>query len=176
MTPHDQSYREIPTELTQRYLARFWAKVDKTPGHGPQGECWIWTAATMPRGYGIFGLHPYYSSFLAHRISWFIAHGLLPRDALILHTCDNPPCVRPNHLFQGTQLDNVQDCLKKGRFGCNGLRGETIPWHKLSEKDVLEIRGAYAIDPEIYKDIADRYKITIQAVWKIIHRKSWRHI
>ena len=89
-------------------LARFWAKVDKS------GECWVWTAALHTTGYGIFGIGGKRVD-RAHRISWAIANGPIPEGAHILHHCDNRPCVNPAHLFIGTNQDNVNDCIKKGR-------------------------------------------------------------
>lgn len=86
--------------------ARFWAKVDKT------GDCWVWTAATNPKGYGQFYVE---GMRLAHRVSWILAHGPIPDDLCVLHRCDHPPCVNPAHLFLGTYADNNHDRDAKGR-------------------------------------------------------------
>jgi len=86
---------------------RFWAKVQKSDG------CWLWTASTDGKGYGKMlvdgGLQQ------AHRISWQLHTGISPGALDVCHTCDNPPCVRPDHLFAGTALDNIMDMLSKGR-------------------------------------------------------------
>ena len=92
------------------YMDRFWDKVDKT------GECWIWTASKNKKGYGRFGFGS--RAQLAHRVSWLLSNGEIPDGMLACHTCDNPPCVNPSHLWLGTQKDNVVDMSSKGRHGC----------------------------------------------------------
>jgi hypothetical protein len=77
------------------------------------GGCWLWTASKNRGGYGQF--MAYGRPHLAHRISWRIHHGLLPDELHVLHKCDTPACVNPNHLFLGSDADNVQDMLMKGR-------------------------------------------------------------
>jgi len=89
---------------------RFWKKVDKSDGQGPKGQCWQWIASKDTCGYGL--LKP----TSAHRVSWEIHNGPIPDSLSVLHRCDNPPCVRPEHLFLGTQKDNMQDRLAKGRY------------------------------------------------------------
>lgn len=86
---------------------RFWEKVDKS------GECWIWLAAKLPKGYGLFKLGGRY--VYAHRYSWQLANGALAGERDVCHQCDNPNCVRPSHLFVGSRSDNMQDSVRKGR-------------------------------------------------------------
>lgn len=91
---------------------RFWAKVDKSPGFGPNGDCWRWTARVDGRGYGEIKIAGKYSK--AHRLALFGRDGIAdPRYAC--HRCDNPRCVRPDHLFAGTHLENIKDMMSKGR-------------------------------------------------------------
>lgn len=89
----------------------FWAKVDKTPGHGPKGDCWVWTGCKLPHGYGSFGQHT-----RAHRYSYELHNGALkgPLEK-VCHECDNPSCVNPAHLWVGTQEENALDMSSKGR-------------------------------------------------------------
>jgi hypothetical protein len=91
---------------------RFWEKVNV----GTPDECWTWAACTNPLGYGWINVNN--SGELAHRISWLINHGEIPEGLVICHKCDNPPCVNPNHLFLGTQKDNMQDYARKGLHHC----------------------------------------------------------
>lgn len=94
--------------MTPKDIERFWAKVEKTPG------CWLWTGRTSPEGYGRFSLGKR-GDGLAHRIAFELVHGPLLPGIKVLHSCDTPPCVRDDHLFAGTQKDNVLDAVQKGR-------------------------------------------------------------
>ena len=86
---------------------RFWSYVDSSK------ECWTWTAYKNKDKYGVFAIDriPHY----AHRVSWMIHNGEIPDGLCVLHKCDNPPCVRPDHLFLGTRKDNNVDKSLKGR-------------------------------------------------------------
>jgi hypothetical protein len=87
----------------------FWAKVQKTAG------CWLWTASRTGGngGYGKFTVKQ--QLVYAHRQSWVIHNGEIPGGMMVLHSCDNPLCVNPAHLFLGTAYDNRMDCIRKGR-------------------------------------------------------------
>jgi hypothetical protein len=88
---------------------RFWSKVDKS---GPNG-CWVWTASCHPHGHGQFSLHGV--PVKSHRLSYEWANGPIPPDRGVLHHCDNPPCVNPDHLYLGTQADNDRDMAVRRR-------------------------------------------------------------
>ncbi len=88
---------------------RFWSRVKKTDA------CWEWMGHRESQGYGRFGWHKNPWLGRAHRFAWHVSYGPVPDGLFVLHRCDNPPCVRPDHLFLGTAKDNMQDCLKKGR-------------------------------------------------------------
>lgn len=111
----------LVAHLDGRLAARFWAKVSKdgpVPVHRPElGPCWVWTAATDRRGYGRFGIGPMSNNrmFGAHRVSLALSSEIPPDDLDACHHCDNPPCVRPDHLFIGTHRDNMADRAAKGR-------------------------------------------------------------
>lgn len=92
-------------------LEFFWTKVHKL---GPD-ECWEWLGSKDKDGYGRYNMKP--TRYGAHRISYQIENGTIPPGQVICHTCDNPGCVNPKHLFAGTQLDNIKDMDNKGRRG-----------------------------------------------------------
>lgn len=96
---------------------RFWEKVNKNSStlecHAGIGLCWIWTGAHLKDGYGEIFFNG--QIVLAHRTSWELHYGVIPKEMQVLHRCDNPPCVRPDHLFLGTNHDNVLDSVSKGR-------------------------------------------------------------
>jgi hypothetical protein len=94
---------------------RFWRNVQKTP------TCWLWTGAYQKPGYGKIGDGSH--SKYAHRVSWELQAGAIPHGLQVLHRCDNPQCVRPDHLFLGTQADNVADMYAKGR---DGMKPRTV--------------------------------------------------
>lgn len=147
----------------QEAIDRFWSRVDKT------GTCWVWTGAPATKeGYGRVGIDG--RKHLVHRLSYVLANGQIPDGLLVLHTCDNPPCVRPDHLFVGTDADNRADMVAKGRQVI--LHGEDHPRAKLSQADVDRIRSEVA-GGRMQKDLAAEYGVTRQLVSAIVNRKCW---
>lgn len=155
---------------------RFWEKVEKSDG------CWLWTAHVNNMGYGEFHLKSENSTVeYAHRVSWVLHHGDIPADLEILHHCDTPHCVRPDHLFIGTQQDNMRDMVSKGRQGDTGSTGEDHGMAKLTEDDVKEIRRRYIggvnqFNPSNRRELAKEFGSAPAHVWQIYARKVWTHI
>ena len=94
--------------LRRPLAERLWEKTDKA------GSCWIWVGTTNRDGYGNIGIDNKKTA-LTHRVAWMVTHGPIPVDLCVLHRCDNPRCVNPDHLFLGTQADNMRDMMLKGR-------------------------------------------------------------
>lgn len=116
---------------------RFWAKVEKTD------TCWNWTGAKLLKGYGKIGAGKRGTgSRCAHRVSWELANGPIPSGLWVLHHCDNPPCVRPDHLFLGTPADNNADMCAKGRsrFGTAPRGTHCKRGHPVTEENTYVTR------------------------------------
>lgn len=163
--------------------------------------CWIFKRIGR-NGYGVFKINK--KQWRAHRFSWHIFKGKIPKDLYVLHKCDNKICVNPSHLFLGTAQDNIDDCIKKGRFrvasGRNHgtkthperiaranrhgskthpekwTKGESISWSKLTNKLVKKIRKEYI--PGIYgtQRLANKYGVSQRAIYCAVKRKTWKHI
>lgn len=134
----------------------------------PNSGCWLWTGSLSNKGYGLFYLNG--KSCRAHRVSWEIFKTPIPAGMLVCHTCDNPPCVNPDHLYVGTPRDNTQDMLRRGRMASTS--GEQHGNSKLTELDVMAIRA----DPRTQEEIAFDFGITDGHVSKIKLRAAWGHL
>lgn len=149
-------------------LCRFIAKIDF--GNG-DNCCWIWLGSTNKDGYGRFRAPA--GPMNASHFAWLLATGSYP-TAWALHHCDNPPCVRPAHLFEGNNAQNVTDRDAKGRGGC--APGEANGSAKLSEATVLEIRALADAGGITQQAIADRFGVTQVTVSAIARRAKWQHL
>ena len=148
-------------------LERFWSKVNKTSG------CWEWQNATNACGYGTFKLNKKMMS--AHRIAWRITRGPIPKDMCVLHHCDNPACVNPDHLFIGTHSDNIKDAVIKGRVVPPDSRGERHGKSRLTENDVHEIRRLHSFGIK-QKILGKMWRTSRRNVSWIVCKGNWRHI
>jgi len=167
--------REIP-RLTAKQIINFWSKVNHHPGLGPAGDCWKWIGWMHDNRYGGFDVGAV--TCLAHRVSYAISHGRIPRGMCVLHSCDEPSCVNPAHLWLGTQADNMRDMRKKGRAstGEHAPRGEQVGNSKLSELQVLEIRDMYAGGGYMQRQLAGEFGVSGQLISRIVRREIWTHI
>ena len=168
------------TSAQRRPLAeRFWAKVAKSDG------CWLWTGSHGNHGYGV--LVAYGRRDLAHRVSWRIHFGEIAEGIQILHHCDVRLCVRPDHLFSGTLLDNMRDMVAKGRQQhgdrhSSRLHPEIVPrgegHHnaRLTEDKIVEIRALYAARQATQADLGDRFGVSRSAIGLIVRGQRWAHV
>lgn len=160
------------TGIFHNDVKRFWLNVKKSDG------CWLWTGYCNKYrfGYGSFWNHG--KPGKAHRFSWEIHNGPIPKGMQVLHDCDNPPCVRPDHLFLGTQLDNLNDMRSKGR-GFVPPAG-TAKWElhgnaRLTKLQVREIR-ALAIKAKTHLELAERFGVSRTQISRIIRNERWREL
>ena len=166
--------------FNEKYVARFFAKVDKAPGHGPAGDCWVWTAKRMKGGYGTVG-DGAGKTALAHRVAWTISAGAPPGALCVCHRCDNPSCVRPEHLFLGTHRENMNDRDRKGRQGCRTrpdrvARGSRVGVSKLSDPEIPVIRALYALGLKTQAQLGKDFGVTQTMIGRIVRRQAWIHI
>lgn len=147
---------------------KFWEKVRTGPG------CWEWQGSTDGHGYGQINRARGRSPIKAHRFSWVAENGEIPQGQWVLHKCDNPPCVRPSHLYLGDRSRNTKDAIERGRY-LTPFMGQNNPAAKLTAFDVHMIRKrAYRGEQPI--DIARDYPVSRTTVAEIVARKSWRHV
>ena len=144
----------------------FWARVQRGPG------CWEWLAGKC-KGYGRVKFRINGSlEVLAPRVSWFLTHGIIPDDRFVLHECDNPGCVRPEHLYLGTHADNMRDKAERGR-AASSRRGMGHPNARLSDEQAVEIRRRWVADGIRQKDLAAQYGVSQSTIWNVIHGERY---
>lgn len=163
----------VVTEQRRDSYERFWKKVIC----GEPDECWPWMGNHLPRGYGLVSINR--RRLLAHRAAWEGAFGSIPEGLQVLHSCDNPPCVNPAHLFLGTQADNIRDAQSKGRLVGNitrHLRGEKAGGAKLTESQVLEIRRRYGGQRGEAPRLALEFGVSSSTVKAICSGRTWSHL
>jgi hypothetical protein len=154
---------------TKIILARFWSRVNKNgPIHPIYGQCWTWTGLLSDKGYGRLG-----GFGNTHRISWRIHYGEIPNGLHVCHKCDIPNCVNPDHLFIGTNADNVKDKVSKNRQS----KGEDHN-SKLTEHEVLEIRRRCKPRDPIngLHALAREFGVAEPVIWNIVHGNRWKHL
>lgn len=152
-------------KLKEAQIVHFWARVIVKED---SNACWEWTSHKNRGGYGVFNMG--YGQFIAHRISYFLSTGADPGQMHVCHSCDNPICVNPSHLFLGTDKDNVADMYSKGR-GIDGARNFRA---KLTPDKVTEIRELYASGNYIQADLAERYSVDQGLISHIVRNKIWK--
>jgi HNH endonuclease len=138
-------------------------------------DCWLWKYAYDKDGYGQIGVGSSNLSGRSHRRAYQLYVGEIPPGIYVLHTCDNRPCVNPHHLFLGTQKDNIQDMITKGRRVQSNTVGEHNGRARLTEEKVRLIRR---LSSEGYRtcDLARKFGMSWTATSEVISRESWSHV
>jgi hypothetical protein len=149
--------------LSQDTLERFWDRVNKSD------NCWVWTAGKTAAGYGC--LRRKQKLLLAHRVSWEFANGPIPDGLEVLHKCDNPSCVRPDHLFLGTQTDNMNDMVSKGRQ----KKGTSDPNAKLTPEAVRAIIKERS-NGSSYSQLAKQFNISSATAYAVVKGRLWKWV
>jgi hypothetical protein len=151
---------------------RFLSRVAIAPDHA---TCWEWTGSVGHNGYGRFRFGR--RIVRAHRCSYELFVGAIPDGLQVLHSCDNRRCVRPSHLFLGTNEDNVADRCRKGRSGKSAphLRGEGNGRSKLTAAAVLQIDAACR-STRTQVSVAREFGVSGQTVNCIMRQRAWRHV
>jgi len=163
--------------------ARFWGSVDKNgpyPQHVPElNNCWVWTASKTQKinGYGVINFRG--KRWTSSRVSWILHNGEIPPGMCVLHKCDNPACVNPDHLFVGTYLDNVKDMMRKGRHKMGG--GNRLGRYRLTKEiDPLIPKAVFPAlfycyrknEKKTLSEFAAELKISTPTLWRLEHGKQ----
>lgn len=158
--------------LDNKYFSKltklFWSHVDKKDND----SCWNWKASCYHNGYGAFTIKR--RSQKAHRVSWMIHFGEIPKGLNVLHRCDNPSCVNPNHLFLGTCDDNNKDRARKGRsaININPVYGENNGNSKLTNSQIYFIRSSNNTDSEL----ARLLNVSPSTIDRIRKGQTWTNV
>lgn len=133
--------------------------------------CWLWTGSLVGGGYGRFGVDG--EDKIAHRYSWELHNGPIPKGLNALHKCDTPACINPDHLFIGTQKDNMQDCVKKGRYVAP--TGERNAQSKLKNEDVIKIRKLRK-QGLTCEALGGEFDVSGSTICQVCNNKAWKHV
>jgi hypothetical protein len=194
--PHSRSGKPLAaTDISEADRKRIRKRIPV----GSPDECWEWTGVRLPTGYGNIWLNG--SKKRSHRIAYALANGFIPARALVCHSCDNPPCCNPAHLFLGTHKDNVTDCIKKQRHAHGDThpavinpgylrRGDRHPLRerpelikfgsqsansKLTEADIPKIRELRACGAT-QQDIGDIFGVTASNIACVLKGITWSQV
>lgn len=158
----------LPCRTFEQQIPYFWKLVEKRGAC----DCWLWKGSKHKEGYGRWRFAGKFIS--AHRYSFILHYGEIPSSVLVCHTCDNPPCCNPDHLFLGTKKDNADDRDRKGR-NINRL-GDEHGNSKLTAHSVRIIRSSYRPFIVTSKMLARRFGVSQACIKFVLARRNWRHI
>ena len=195
-TKADAALSACGTDTLGKIKKRFLAKIEISP----LTQCWVWKGRRNLQGYGGFQVSNYHAR--AHRVAFVLWGAAIPSGMCVCHTCDNPSCVNPEHLFVGSQTDNMADAKSKNRLACgarngmntqpdrrpcgerNGkhtkprstLRGEQHGMAKLSDDQVQAIRSSYKPFIMTAKLLAHRFNVCRRTIQYIVYEHTWKHV
>lgn len=153
---------------------RFHQKYQPVPWSG----CWIWTSATKEHGYGVIGKGARKDGTIkAHRLSYLIHKGDIPDGKIVMHLCNNPLCVNPDHLEAGTRKQNSQYMVYCGRLKLPDNKGEKASWSKITEeaaKEIIEAQNTKTKGTGTY--LAKKFNVSRSAIYEIWGGKNWKHL
>lgn len=160
--------RPVSGSTAGTYMQRFLRKI----AFG-MSDCWYWRGYRDDLGYGVVS---YMGEHRAHRVAYRLFHGPIPDGMKILHRCDVRSCVNPDHLFVGTQADNVADMVAKGRGRNIPQHGEANPMAVLTAESVRKIRQDFASGSATQRQMAKRYGVGVMTINRAIRRASWKTV
>jgi hypothetical protein len=138
----------------------------------PEEDCWDWKGPRFDTGMKYGNVKVDGKTWTAHRASYAIHTGEIPEGLKVRHTCDRPVCVNPNHLLLGTDQDNSNDAVERGRRPV----GEANKQSSLTNADVLEIRRLHATGGWMYTELGEKYSVAANTIKAIVLRRTWKHI
>lgn len=161
----------MPKYTPEKQLQVFWSRINKDgsiPAHCPElGNCWEWTAGRMKQGYGSVWFN--HKKTLSHIVAWELTNGSIPDGYNICHKCDNKICCNPEHLFCGTQKQNIQDAISKGRF----IAGEIVGTSKFTWDIIRQVRALYTGKRGNQIALCRQFGISPAEMHNIVHKKHW---
>jgi HNH endonuclease len=150
---------------------RFWLKVDTSGGIA---ACWPWLGARSPLGYGRLTVRGRVE--FAHRVAWRLFRSVIPEGMHACHSCDNPPCVNPTHLFLATHAENMADKAVKKRAPGASQPGEQNPLAKLTNVAIVSIRRRYATGEWTQAQLGAEYGVEQTTIGQIVRGRRWTHV
>lgn len=146
-------------------------KILKRCSADPLTGCLVWQGCKIGHGYGQIRYKK--KRFVVHRLVWELAKGSIPKGLELCHACDNPACVRLDHLFLGTHLDNMRDCKQKGRY--NAPKGENAYQAKLTNEIVRRARQKH-LEGQTITSLAKQFGVKMSTMQEAIKGRTWRHV
>lgn len=149
---------DLNSDQVAAIARRFWKKVRIVED---EDSCWPWLASRIHSGHGNFSM--FGATYTAHSVAWLLSHGEIPAGLFVLHTCDNGWCMRPSHLYLGTQSQNMLDRRDRGR----------APLQKLTQDKADEIRSRYITENTTYRKLGREYGVSHTTIKEIVNGDRW---